>query len=78
MKNKKTNSCFCALSVGMKFGPIVIPKEHQVSEKTAIEYVLEQMKDYIRDMAVFRFDEKGNKKITMFLQNKDEKSNKQF
>jgi hypothetical protein len=73
MENKITYPCVYALSAGMGFGPISIPKEHRVSEMVAIEYVLGLMKQYIKGRAVIRWDEKGIKKATQF--SRDEKGN---
>lgn len=78
MENKKTNQFEYSFSVDMKFGPVIIPKEHQVSKKIAIEYILEQFKDYVRENSVFMFDKKGNEKGTMFLNHRDAKDNKEF
>ncbi len=70
---KITYPCVYAICAGMPCGPISIPKEHRISEKASVDYVLELMKDYIKGRAVIRWDEKGIKKVTQFWRDKDGK-----
>jgi hypothetical protein len=73
MKKIITYPCIYALSAGMGFGPILIPKAYCTSEEKVINYTLKIMKTFIRNRAVIRWDEKGNKKPTRFW--RDENAN---
>jgi hypothetical protein len=71
MKKKITYPCIYALSAGMGFGPIAIPEPHCLSEKASIDYALGLMKTHIKNRAVIRWDEKGNKKVTQLWRSKN-------
>ncbi len=73
MKKEITYPCIYALSAGMGFGPILIPKVHCVSKETVMNYTLALMKTYTRNRAVVRWDEKGTEEPTHFW--RDENGN---
>ena len=73
MKKTKTSICKDELSNYMNFGPITVPLESRKSKEKAIEYVLEKTKDYLRDNSVFKFEDKDNKKVTLFFKVKNKK-----